>query len=98
DRLHRGVHVPADEDDPIALLDRALAPVIEAEPLEAKLRQVQRHGGLDTAPQDATDPLALARRGLQQGVITAREFEQITAARALTARDIRVDDFPPDLS
>ncbi|HZQ62519.1 MAG TPA: acyl-CoA dehydrogenase [Casimicrobiaceae bacterium] len=98
DRLTSAVHVPRDAQDPVTLIERALAAVTTAEPIEAKLRAASKSGVLVVAPQDGAQPLALPQRALDAGVIDAREFDAVATARILTAQVIRVDDFPPDLS
>jgi len=97
DRLTGGVHISRDPDDPVALIERALKAVTEAEPLEAKVRGAMKTGRLPALPQDASDPLQLARRALAAGIIDQRELDAIVRARELTAAVIRVDDFPPNL-
>ncbi|HUP93872.1 MAG TPA: acyl-CoA dehydrogenase [Burkholderiales bacterium] len=88
DRLTRGMFIPDDADDPVAILDRALETAIAAEPIEHKLKSALRAGALQ-----AHDDLAAA---VARGVIDEAEAGQLEAARALRRRAIMVDDFPKD--
>jgi acyl-CoA dehydrogenase len=93
DRLTAGMYVTKDESDVIGKLEAALDAAIASEPIERKLRDAQRTGGLrgDGAAE-------LAKSGLAAGVITAEEYAQVERTGRLRDEVIRVDDFPPDLS
>jgi acyl-CoA dehydrogenase len=97
DRLTAGMYLPTDVDAPLALIERALCATIAAEPIEAKLKAAGRSGTLDARLAPGEDVDALAQRAVAAGVITAEEGDALVTSRELTARVIRVDDFPPDL-
>ncbi len=91
-RLTHGVHIRADEDDPIGGLEAALVAVIAAEPVEAKLRAGQRDGRIT-----GRFPDEIAAQGLAAGIVTAEECAQLARAQSLRRKVIMVDDFPRDL-
>ncbi|MEO8487219.1 MAG: acyl-CoA dehydrogenase [Betaproteobacteria bacterium] len=97
DRLTMPMYLPDAEDDPVALIERALAATMLAEPVEAKIKAATRAGTLDAAlaPGEGIDELAA--RAVSAGVIEASEARTLVEQRALVARVIRVDDFAPDL-
>ncbi|MDQ6620108.1 MAG: acyl-CoA dehydrogenase [Pseudomonadota bacterium] len=97
DRLTPAVHESSNPDDPVVLMERALAAVVASEHAEVKVRNAQKTRLIETQPQDACAPLEVARRAMQAGIIDARELDTIIHARALTAAVIAVDDFPADL-
>ncbi len=87
DRLTAGIYLPEDENDPIGVMDQALAAVLEAEPLEKKLEQ-----GLGERLHPATMPDAVAR-GVSEGIITNDEAEILDRANRLTKVAVDVDEF-----
>lgn len=91
ERLTRGVFVSADENDQVRTLELALAAVIAAEPVEAKLRQAQQAGTIARRYADQ-----VAAEGLKNGVITQEESDLLKRAAELRRRVIMVDDFPRD--
>ena len=97
DRLTMPVFVSKDEDDPVALVERALAATIATEPIEAKIKTAAKAGSLDTtlAPGEGVDELAA--RAITAGVIDADAGRALVEQRALLAKVVRVDDFAPDL-
>ena len=96
DRLTAGMYLPGGEQ-PLAQIERALKAVIAAEPAEAKIKAASRSGAFDAKLGPGEDVDTLAARAVAAGVITAAEAESIVAARELTERVIRVDDFAQDL-
>jgi acyl-CoA dehydrogenase len=97
DRLTDGVYVGRGDDDPVALIERALAAAIAAEPIEARLRAATRDGRLDVRVTPGAGLDELARRAQSAGIITAAEAATLLLTRDLTAKVVRVDDFPQDL-
>jgi len=96
DRLTAGVFI-GDPQEPVGLLERALAAAVAAEPIERKIRSALRAGRIDArlAPgegQEKVDANALAA-----GVISDREAVVLAMQRDLAARAVRVDDFAQDL-
>jgi len=97
DRLTAGMYVPRGGDAPLATIEQALAAVVAAEGAEAKLKAATRAGAFDAKLAPGEDVDALAARAVAAGVLTAAEAELVVAARELTERVIRVDDFAQDL-
>jgi acyl-CoA dehydrogenase len=97
DRLTSGVARAKSDDDPIGVLERALVAVIEAEPIEAKIRAAMKEKRFDARLEPGDDARALAERARAAGVISADEASKLALARELIARVIRVDDFAQDL-
>lgn len=91
DRLTRGVFISENENDPVRTLESALAAVIAAEPVEAKLRQAQQAGRIARGFADQ-----MAAEGLKAGVITQAEADLLKRAAELRRKVIMVDDFPKD--
>ena len=93
DRLTAGLYLPRREDDLIGRLEFAMEAVIQADPIEAKLRAAQKEGKL---PQRT----ARERReaAVKQGLITQAEFDHLARTDRLRRDVIMVDDFPNDLS
>ncbi len=92
DRLTAGMHISTSEDDPIGAIELAMAAVIVAEPVEAKIRDAAKGASIGT--QAGEDRVAAAHAA---GVISAEEMALVRRAKRLTDLVIRVDDFPPDL-
>ena len=97
DRLVAGSFVSKAADDPVALIERALVATLASEPIEAKIKSAAKAGRFDGKLPPGSGVDALVARAQEQGVITADEARTVLAARDLTARVIRVDDFPQDL-
>jgi acyl-CoA dehydrogenase len=91
DRLTAGMYLPADENDPFAVLERALAATISAESIEKRIRAAQREGRLFGATAEA-----LADAARRADIIDDAERETLRTAAALRDEVIRVDDFPAD--
>jgi acyl-CoA dehydrogenase len=90
-RLTRGVFISGDESDAVRTLESALAAVIAAEPVEAKLRTAQQEGRIARRYADQ-----MAAEGLKHGVISEEEFALLQRASELRRKAIMVDDFPKD--
>jgi acyl-CoA dehydrogenase len=97
DRLTDNVFIGSGDDDPVALIERALEATVAAEPIHAKIRAAVKATQLDgtVAPDAAADTLAI--RAVAAGVITADEARVLAKHHALVARVIAVDDFDRDL-
>lgn len=91
-RLTAGVYLPADPQEPIAVLEAALRAVIAAEPIGAKIRKARERGEIIAAFADQMVEEAAAK-----GVITQEERATMQRAKLLRRRAIMVDDFPKDL-
>ena len=97
DRLTAGMYIGKADDDPIGLIERALAATIAAEPIEAKLKSAIREGRLDAKLAPGAGIEALAERAVAAGIVSADEAQVLLAQHALVARVIHVDDFDRDL-
>jgi acyl-CoA dehydrogenase len=97
DRLTAGMFIPKSDDDPVGVIERALAATIASEPVEAKLRAAVKDGRLDAATHPGETYEALFERAQAAGLISAAEHELLRRQRILVARVIRVDDFAQDL-
>jgi acyl-CoA dehydrogenase len=96
DRLTAGMFI-GNPEQPVGLLERALATAVVAEPIERKLRSAVRTGKLrvELAPGEGDEKLTM--HGVAAGVISEREADVLASARELTSRVVRVDDFDQDL-
>jgi acyl-CoA dehydrogenase len=96
DRLTAGMFIGA-ADEPVGLLERALAVTIMAEPVERKLADAMRSGALAARGAPGEDAGELAARAVSAGVITEAEAVLLVSQRELAAAAVRVDDFAQDL-
>ncbi len=93
DRLTAGIYLPRTEEEIVGRLELAMQAVIEAEPLEAKMRAAQKEGRL---PQRT---LAERREAaVQAGILTPAELAHLVRTDRLKRGVIMVDDFPNDQS
>jgi acyl-CoA dehydrogenase len=97
DRLTSGMFAPTTGDHPVAHIERALRATLAAEPIEARIRAAAKDGKFDAKVPPGGGLDAVVARAHAAAVITAAEAAAVIAARDLTARVIRVDDFPQDL-
>ncbi|HZX31046.1 MAG TPA: acyl-CoA dehydrogenase [Rhodocyclaceae bacterium] len=94
DRLTAECFVHRTPEDPVGAIELALAATLEAEPIEAKIREAQKRGVFDGNPVANVRDIAIA--AVEAGVITAAEFEVMKRRNALRDIVVRVDDFPFD--
>ena len=97
DRLTSDMYAPTTGDHPVAQIELALAATLLAEPIEARIRAAAREGKFDAKVPPGGGLDAVVARAQAAGVVTAAEAAAVIGARDLTARVIRVDDFPQDL-
>jgi acyl-CoA dehydrogenase len=97
DRLTADMYLPQGDDDPLALIERALVAALAAAPVEKRIKTALREGRLDATLASGAGVETLAERARDAGIISAADEEALAAARDLTAKVIRVDDFGPDL-
>ena len=93
DRLTAGMYMGRSGDEGVNLIERALAATLASEPIEAKIKAAVKAGAFDAKLPPGAGVEVLVARAHGAGVITAAEGEVVLAARDLTARVIRVDDF-----
>ncbi|MFT3760800.1 acyl-CoA dehydrogenase [Thauera sp.] len=96
DRLTADVHLPDDIEEPVGALEAALLATVEAEPIEAKLKQAQRSGSFQPGLMTGGDVDEVWRRARDAGVITGAEYQLVERRNMLRDKVIRVDDFPYD--
>jgi acyl-CoA dehydrogenase len=94
DRLTAECFVPRTADDPVGAIELALAATLEAEPIEAKIREAEKRGLFEGNPVANVRDIAVA--AVETGVISAAEFEVMKRRNALRDIVVRVDDFPFD--
>ncbi|MBU1237956.1 MAG: acyl-CoA dehydrogenase [Gammaproteobacteria bacterium] len=94
DRLTSDCYLPETADDPVGAVELAMAATLEAEPIEAKIRQAEREGRFDNNPRANVRDIATV--AFETGVITAPEYEVMRRRNELRDIVIRVDDFPYD--
>ena len=91
DRLTACCHLPANAEEPVGALEWALSATLEAEGVEARMREAHKAGRM------AHDPRAnvrdMAEAALAAGVITPTEHALLQRRNELRDRVIRVDDF-----
>ena len=96
DRLTACCHLPANVEEPVGALEWALSATLEAEPVEARIREAQK------AERFANDPRAnvrdIAEAALAAGVITPAEHALLQRRNLLRDRVIQVDDFENRIS
>ncbi|MFD4839150.1 acyl-CoA dehydrogenase [Achromobacter sp. NPDC058515] len=95
DRLTAGCHLPDSADEPVGAIEQALAATLEAEPIEAKIRELEKRGALDGNPQANVRDIADAAVAI--GGITAEEYAVVKRRNRLRDTVVKVDDFPFDL-
>ncbi len=91
ERLTAGMFVSDSEDDPVGVLEAALVAVMDAEPVEQKIRASHKDRAASVLPE------ADLPRALSEGIISESEAALVRRARVLRRKAIMVDDFPKDL-
>lgn len=91
DRLTAGIYLPERDNEPLALLKKALACTIDCEPIEARLRQAVKDKAITAHEHEQIN------QALAQGIITSKEAASLEQMKTLRRRVIMVDDFPADL-
>ncbi|MDL1865208.1 acyl-CoA dehydrogenase [Betaproteobacteria bacterium PRO5] len=91
DRLTAGIYLPEQDNEPLALLKKALACTIDCEPVEARLRQAVKDKAITDHEHEQIN------QALAQGIITSKEAASLEQMKTLRRRVIMVDDFPADL-
>ena len=96
DRLTAECYLPMTESEPVGAIELALLATLEAEVIEAKIRDAEKAGRF------ANNPLAnvrdIATAAVECGVITAAEFEKMKRRNVLRDIVVHVDDFPFDFN
>ncbi|MNI61490.1 acyl-CoA dehydrogenase [compost metagenome] len=76
-------------------IEQALAATLEAEPIDAKIRELEKRGTLEGNPQANVRDIADA--AYAAGGITAEEYAVVKRRNSLRDTVVKVDDFPFDL-
>jgi acyl-CoA dehydrogenase len=96
DRLTAECFLPMTEKEPVGAIELALIATLEAEAIEAKIREAEKAGRFTNNPQANVRDIALA--AVECGVITAAEFEKMKRRNMLRDIVVHVDDFPFDFN
>jgi len=96
DRLTAECFLPLTESEPAGAIELALAATIEAEAIEAKIREAEKAGRFANNPLANVRDVAVA--AAECGVITAAEFEVMKRRNVLRDIVVHVDDFPFDFN
>jgi acyl-CoA dehydrogenase len=94
DRLTAECYLPLTENEPVGAIELALRATLQAEPIEAKIREAEKAGHFDNNPKANVRDIAIV--AFEAGVITAAEFETMKLRNHLRDVVVRVDDFPFD--
>jgi acyl-CoA dehydrogenase len=84
--------ISREDNDPLRVLEDALAATEEAEPIEHRMHEARKDGTLASGPYNHDVEIAAAI-----GLITKAEAIVVEKARRLRRQAIMVDDFPKDL-
>lgn len=96
DRLTAECYLPMSESEPVGAIELALIATLEAEAIEAKIREAEKAGRFANNPLANVRDIAIA--AVECGVITAAEFEKMQRRNALRDIVVHVDDFPFDFN
>ena len=96
DRLTAECYLPLTEKEPVGAIELALIATLEAEAIEAKIRDAEKAGRFANNPQANVRDIAVA--AVECGVITAAEFEKMKRRNMLRDIVVHVDDFPFDFN
>ena len=97
DRLTANIFIGKSEDDPVGLIERALAATIAVAPIENKVRAAVKDGRLDGSLPPGEGAEAIDVRAVAAGIIDAKDAAAMAEQRKLVERVVRVDDFDRDL-
>ena len=92
DRLTADMYLPNSEDNPVGAIELALAATLDAEPIEMKMRDALKTGGIVVTSGE--DRVVIAQAA---NVISSADAAIVRRAARLADLVVRVDDFPSDL-
>ncbi|AKQ54593.1 acyl-CoA dehydrogenase [Bordetella hinzii] len=95
DRLTANCFLPADAREPVAAIEAALAATLQAEAIEARVRQLQKSGTLGANPKANVRDIATA--AFEAGALGQEDHAIMQKRNALRDQVVKVDDFPFDL-
>jgi len=93
DRLTAGIFISDDVSDPLGRIEHALEKVMQASPVEGKLKEASRHGVISG---DSTGELVESAQ--QAGLITREEIALLAEAEKAIDAAVAVDAFDPKAS
>jgi acyl-CoA dehydrogenase len=82
------------QESPVAALEQAFAATLQAEEIEAKIREAEKAGKFGFDPK--ANVRDIAHVAFERGAITADEYAIVRRRNELRDIVIRVDDFPMD--
>lgn len=88
DRLTNGIYMPTAEHEPLAQLEQCMVMAVQADVLEATIRQAKKEGRLS-----AQTPEALLEEATAQKIISAQERALLKQVEVLRKQVLAVDDF-----
>jgi len=91
DRLTAGIYINNDPNDSTGRIETAFNAVLQAAPIETKLRLAQKQGLLNKGIVES-----ILKEALSKNIITAAEAELIKQAEQARLIAISVDDFAPE--
>jgi len=94
DRLTAETYVPKTETEAVGAVELALRATLEAEPIDAKIREAEKKGLLDDNPDANVRDIAHA--AFAAGIVTPAEYAVLKRRNELRDIVIRVDDFAMD--
>jgi acyl-CoA dehydrogenase len=94
DRLTAETYVPKTETEAVGAVEMALKATLEAEPIDAKIREAEKKGLLDDNPDANVRDIAHA--AFAAGIVTPAEYAVLKRRNELRDIVIRVDDFAMD--
>ena len=90
DKIGKGLYLPKEGNEPLAILEEAFRRSVETEPLEKRLAFAVKNG--DLAQTSSRNELLGSAKA--KGVITPPEYESLKAADQIRSSVIMVDSFP----
>jgi len=96
DRLTAECYLPMTESEPVGAIELALLATLEAEAIEARIREAEKGGRFANNPLANVRDIAIA--AAEAGVITAAEFDKMKRRNQLRDIVVNVDDFPFDFN
>ena len=96
DRLTAECYLPMSENEPVGAIELALLATLEAEAIEARIREAEKAGRFANNPLANVRDIAIA--AAEAGVITAAEFDKMKRRNELRDIVVNVDDFPFDFN
>ena len=94
DRLTANCYLPKSSDEAVGAIEEALLATLAAESVESRIREAQKMGAFENDPRANVRDMGVV--ALEQGVISAVEYEVLKRRNVLRDQVVHVDDFPFD--